>query len=1036
VPTAALGVAVGAPQFSLLSATAITNAPFCLGFAFRRGDIPSGRSVVSDYGSLQVTPRNYWPDGSLKFAQLAGQATLQAGVAAVISLRKGTAAAGAALGLAELKATGITAQLSCGSFGSAAWSAADWDTPFETWVSGPVMSSWIYRKPVGTDAHLVAWLEVRLFAGGAVEVLPWIENGFLRVAGPTIKSANYSFTLGGTPRFSATINLKHHQRTPLVSGTALSHWLGTDPALSIRHDTLYMQATELVPSYYGTVDTSALVVVGNTAHPGLASSYTPLQQGNFDFDGSTDSMPASGYQPPLGLLPQHDVLYLTTNLADSFAAVVRNGYSAGRYGIHYRDEATNRPPKFSSWPTLVFADGQGFKDTGASSNSTYTAAASGGNPPTWDTAHSPSVGFMAYLLTGRFYFKEEVQFAAIANHFNVTDWIRGGGRNFAPLQGYSGASGICVSYPQTRTGAWWLRTLAQALAVTPDTGDPLRADFVASVEANCNYFHQIYVAQPNNPFGFIEGGGSYGYIPGAYTEPIWEQDFSTGAWGYALAMGLPISATATVKMQQFFAWKARSVIGRLGPQGEFWYVNAAPYTIALAPSAGADFFGGTGPWYPNWAAVYAATFSIDQGAVGRSDGTLALDFPASSQPSMWHNLQPAIAYAVRHGVAGALAAYNRMTAANNWSSIQATWNERPVWGIKPAAAQPLAVTQGLPAWMSGTALYQWIEIPGTAGAGGAPVTDFSGFALKEDTSEIIIAAAGGHGGSRDNRVVSLSLAADAPSWTLRHAPSPAAPDNVAYNPDGQPASRHTYQSSCYVPAVDRVMLFGCNFTAPSAYQYPTVDGFNLNTNSWDPAGSHASLPPGAGFGMAVKDGVGNVWTNGLFKWTASSNTWSSPITNRSNDLVRFPIAYDPTRNQLFCLQFDDGQGLGGTRVFASRVPAAGNTQYTVSFNDSSASALAALTAEAPALAGMDYDPVNDQFLFYCGYGAAAGTVYVIKPNTSNVWDLSVLRPAGAVTIPAWVTGGLNGRLRYVPALRGFVVQPGSASNLYFLRTSA
>ena len=43
----------------------------------------------------------------------------------------------------------------------------------------------MYRKQVGTDAHLVAWLEVRLFPGGLVEILPSIENGYLLVTGPT-----------------------------------------------------------------------------------------------------------------------------------------------------------------------------------------------------------------------------------------------------------------------------------------------------------------------------------------------------------------------------------------------------------------------------------------------------------------------------------------------------------------------------------------------------------------------------------------------------------------------------------------------------------------------------------------------------------------------------------------------------------------------------------------------------------------------------------------------------------------------------------
>jgi len=117
-----------------------------------------------------------------------------------------------------------------------------------------------------------------------------------------------------------------------------------------------------------------------------------------------------------------------------------------------------------------------------------------------------------------------------------------------------------------------------------------------------------------------------------------------------------------------------------------------------------------------------------------------------------------------------------------------------------------------PAWLAGKPLDEWFAIKGTSGAGGAPVDDFCGMAFKESSSEIIIAAAGGHGGSRDNRVVSIDLRADAPTWVVRHAASPGASKDAAYNPDGQPASRHTYHCSHYVAAVDRVMIFGCRFT--------------------------------------------------------------------------------------------------------------------------------------------------------------------------------------------------------------------------------
>jgi hypothetical protein len=346
----------GAMRFTLSSGATVAAAPFSLGYAFRRGDIPAGSTVASDFGSLQVTPRNLWPDGSLKTAHLAGKAALQAGVPAVVTLRKvpqpppfGVPA----LTVADLRRTGITAAVNCGSLGSASWALADWDGFFLWWVAGPQMSSWIYRKPVGSDPHLVAWLEVRLFAGGAVEVLPWVENGYLDVPNPTSKSASYSFVLGGTQRYGGSIDLKHHQRTPLIGDAALSYWLaGAAPLVSVQHDALYMMETELVPPYH-------------RGGPGLAdrvsalpASYAPLQAGGFTY--SSDSMPSPGYQEPIGLLPQHDVLYLAADHIDAYAGVVRSGFSAGRYGTHYRDSLTQRPIDPARYPHLCIRRGQGF----------------------------------------------------------------------------------------------------------------------------------------------------------------------------------------------------------------------------------------------------------------------------------------------------------------------------------------------------------------------------------------------------------------------------------------------------------------------------------------------------------------------------------------------------------------------------------------------------------------------------------------------------------------------------------------------------
>lgn len=655
--------AVGARQFTLVSPLA-GSAPFTVGFAFRKGDIPAGQNVVSNVTDLQVTPKNRWNDGSLKFAIVAGRTTLSAGVPATVSLSPGSAPDRPALTLGELKATGVTAAISAGQFGSAQWSAADWDQPFVAWVAGPEMSSWIYRKPIGSDAHLVAWLEVRIFKGNAVEVLPWIENGYLMVPGPTSKAERFTFALGGTQRFSADIDLPNHCRTPLVAGGALSYWLGADPQITPKHDTEYLQSTALVPSYRAKVAPEAARVKA------LVTTYSPLQQGNLP-----PGMGAGGYHASIGLLPEWDVLYLTSTSSAAYASIVCNGYSMGRYGIHFRDEKTNRPLRFSSYPNLLLGAGSNVSNNGASTKDLYTPTSTGTRPQTWAFTHHPSTGFLPYLVTGRWYFMEELQFAATLHFLKTTDWIR----NFT--------EGVMETQANTTRGiAWTVRTLAQAACITPDDDLPLRTEFLSSLQSNIDWNYARYIAQPNNAFGWVEPYSDYsGAGDGLYFEATWMQDFVTAAFGYTKAMEPAISAASASRLDAFFAWKARSIIGRLGGGGadEYLFCDAAPYSIAVAASDSADWVKGQGPWLADWGATYAAT--MKQPNPGSGDQLRGGFFPDAT--SYWGNLQPAIAYAVQHGLPGALAAYRRLTTASNWSALATNFNADPVWSVRPSTGE-------------------------------------------------------------------------------------------------------------------------------------------------------------------------------------------------------------------------------------------------------------------------------------------------------------------------------------------------------------
>lgn len=652
-------------DLSLTSPTGGTQLPFTVGQALREGAVPNGQVLTSgEVPNLQTVVRNRWPDGSAKFVLLSGKLDLTANTWRTIGLAAGTAPAGAAVSINDLKATGITASVQFASFGTASWSAGDWDTPTQTIASGPQMSSWVFRKPIGSDPHLVAWLEVRAYQGGQIEVLPWIENGTLRVAGPTSKSGTASFTLGGSQRFSQSLALLHHQRAVLASGSTFTHWLGNDPAITPRSNTAYLMSTKLVPHYRGST------AANSTLFASLPTSYTPVGQASYP-----DAMGAAGYDRSIGLLPQWDAAYLTSGGDPrAYRAVVINAYTAGRYATHYRDEATQRPLAFATYPDLVLSGTgpTGVSDAGASTTNTYTPTPSGTSPPNFANSHHPSMGYLAYLLTGWHYHAEETQFTA------TLIWLK---QNDNTRQYAKGVIETITGANTTRGAAWSLRTIAQAATATPDA-DPLRAQFVAMLDHNIEHYHGRYVATPNNPLGLVEPYSDY--VAGdPWESAIWMDDFFTAACGYLRELKSH-TPSQQARLDAFLAWKYVSIVGRLGSgaAGSFNYRYAARYTVNYAPSATANFRTGVGTWYANWGAVATAM------AIPAADGGNALmgdsgGSAASMSSGYWGNLQPALAYAVDHGAAGAADAYDRLVGASNFTPNATQFNDTPEWGIKP-----------------------------------------------------------------------------------------------------------------------------------------------------------------------------------------------------------------------------------------------------------------------------------------------------------------------------------------------------------------
>jgi hypothetical protein len=388
-------------------------------------------------------------------------------------------------------------------------------------------------------------------------------------------------------------------------------------------------------------------------------------------------------------MPEHDVAYISGN-GDSraLASIQVNAYAAGGFAIHYRDETTNQPLRFSTYPNLVVnSTNSSLLSVGTSSTNQFTPANTGATGGDWGISHHPSVGYMAYLLLGRFYFLEEIQHAAAIQYLMNTDTLRGLSE---------GVFRTNVGANTERGHAWAIRTLVQAAAVTP-TGEILQTEYLNSWQSNINFYHTTYVAQSNNTQGFVAPYANYNAPNSPVLVSAWMDNFINFAWGYSKDLALGITTGNQTKLDAFYAWKVQSIVGMLGGTAstQYYFGDAGVYTVAAAPLNNSNWVNGTGPWYNDFGEIHAATETYNGVAFPPQDNNLhgtSGSNPLEASTGYWGNLQPAIAYAVSHGATGALASYNRMIGANNWAASAATYNDTPLWSVMPSTLVPTDVT--------------------------------------------------------------------------------------------------------------------------------------------------------------------------------------------------------------------------------------------------------------------------------------------------------------------------------------------------------
>jgi len=623
------------------SGSAQTNVPVTVGQVFKVGEVPAGSTVTAAMigtGAvvpIQVDAKATHADGSLrhavitlKLATLNGNATDQV----MLSSAASGGAAGSPVTVAQLLATTFDAQIDLNvggtNYSASARTLLQAGTP-PVWLSGPLVSEWLVSGPVRTSggaghAHLTAYFHVRAYSNGSggvgsVRVDCVVENGWTLVSGAGSFAYTPTISVGGATVFSsAQITHHHHARWHK------QFWWPSAPAANAKLDTAYLRATKAIPNYGSTTITDAYL-------SGLLQTATPMGHGDMN-----EYMPDSGAQAGIGPLPRWDAVYVTSN-ADPRAMrnVFANHDSAGSYPTHFRDEATGRPVSIADRPTLSLQVPADFPQTSGANNLNYP-----------DAAHQPSIGFLAYLISGDYYYLEELLFW---NSWNQL-WMNADYR-----QGNKG-----IVYSEVRAQSWMLRNLGQAAYVAPDN-HPYKTHLRTSIDNNMAVYDARYSANPSaNALGAIQ------YYADNTINAMWQDDFITWTMAYLVDLQFT-SATA------FRDWKFKFVVGRNGTT-DYCYKHAAFYTGKVGPSAET--------FYPTFKAMYdanAADGKFTSDTTCAAGGTLLSSGYPAEPDGYFADMTPTLAVAVEAGYAGASAAWARLKGG----TPQPNFTNSPNWNVVP-----------------------------------------------------------------------------------------------------------------------------------------------------------------------------------------------------------------------------------------------------------------------------------------------------------------------------------------------------------------
>ena len=614
------------------------------------GQVPNGITLVSpDDGGLAASVVSRWPDGSASVVVLAGVSPFSANETRSLRLQAQAVPATTALGAARVAQLLASVAVEMGALGRA--ELIDFSRPERLWWANAHTICARYRLTLPGGARLEAVIDVQAFSSAHALVEVVIENGSMNSAAPAKPSGvayNAQVLVNGNAIGSGDTAAAPEAQHAAFRAWYAAGWVGGDPGTRCTQAHADLQAHPLL--FKCDRAGGDMAAYANDA-------YVPFGAGRQRGAG----MGAGGDHPSIGPLPLWEARFLQTGDARAARAVEASALSVLGYNVNYRDSTTGLVPTFEQL-------------AGRSMQSNWPVTYGPNDRMSWEVAHHPAAGLMAFVARPSPVYIEIAQKVAVWNG----TWSTYGGT----------ATGVFGRPYQGRGRAWCMRSLGHAILLTP--GDlPWRAAALSSLTANVTYldgWRNDAKARLNASWGETAAiaQDSAPNRPG-FQEPLWFHHYLTTEL-HKLAAARLLGGTQQAALDTLADWCALQPVRWVNEQGNGAW-RYVPYMYTLGRDAAtidsmADY-GQQSAWAHSDAPAAASgtwmsfpDYKADTFAQYTANPTAGAYYPSY----LW----AALVAAVERRVPGAATAWAAVNAnLVNLSSWRDGFASDPRWGAVP-----------------------------------------------------------------------------------------------------------------------------------------------------------------------------------------------------------------------------------------------------------------------------------------------------------------------------------------------------------------